>query len=317
MFNLIALVVSTTIGIVGILIGVKIAKKSGSFREVILDVSLMGKSLIRDPQFSEIIYGFAVSKGDIIICILLFKISNYGKLSAKNAFIRLAFPLSLRPPSIEEGFGCRILGPYGKSDVKRKSFKHKGYRYIDYVIPEINPGERVEIEEGINITHACGRTPVKVDFISKDGIRGQATCKVRWRSLPIHVQLSATDVTVFESCFHVRSYQAQDKEELERKIMEDETQNLREKLSKMKIPKETILKAYAPGVSKKTTVIMPKLKKIPWPKQYSAIKRSVYIEEPEESKKWIVVPPTGWKGWPIKLSIENSLEKKQPEEKEK
>lgn len=291
--NLISLVVGTAIGIGGILIGYKIAKKSGAFRQIMLDVSLMNQSLIRDPQFSEVIFGYSVDEEDIALCILPFGIKNNGELSAKNVAIRFVFPLVIRE---FKGLAFKdnlldymdIFGSYDKSEIKRRSYKYGGFQYVDYVIPEINPRQYVVIEEAIDITNASGM-PFKVKAISKDGVPLEVNGHLGWL-VQIDVGLSANDVEPIEGHFQVRSYQAQNREELGERIMKDETQVVREGLSKIGAPKEFISNAYAPGVSKKAIVIMPKLKKIPKPKEYSAIKRSIYQEEPEKSERWVVTP---------------------------
>ena len=291
-FNIISLVVGVIIGIAGILTGYKIAKKSGSFRKVELEISLMNQSLIPDPKFEQVIYGYSIDEDAIALCLLPFKIKNNGELSAKDVTIRLVIPLVLRE---FKGFAFKeeelleymgIFGPYDKSDIKRRSYKFGGFRYIHYVIPAIPPGSSSIKEEAIDITNASGM-PFKVDAISKDDVPLQVEGRLKW-STQIYVGVSATDVVPLEGHFYVRSYQAQNKEELGEKIMKDETQALREELSKIGAPKEFVSKVYAPDISKKTIAIIPKMEKVPKPKEYAAIKKLIYIEEPEESERWLV-----------------------------
>ncbi|MDI6704492.1 MAG: hypothetical protein QME40_07470 [bacterium] len=290
--NLISLVVGTVISIAGIWIGYKIAKKSGAFRKVKLDISLMNQSLIPDPQFEQIIYGYSVEENAIALCILPFMIKNAGELSAKNVNIRLAIPLGLREfkASIDEEELFKrmdIFGGYDKSDIKRRAYKFGGVRHIDYVIPAINPRSSVVIEEAIDITNASGM-PFKVNAISKDGVPLQVKGYLKWSAPSIYVGVSATDVEPIGGYFWVRSYQVKDKEELGEKIMEDETQALREELSKIGAPKGFVSKVYAPGISKKAIVIIPKLEKALKPKAYATIKRPIYMEEPEKSERWLI-----------------------------
>jgi len=290
--NIISLGVGIIIGLAGILSGYKIAKKSGAFRKIKLEISLWNQSLIPDPQFEQVIYGYSIDEDAIALCILPFKIKNDGELSAKDVTIRLVIPLGLRE---FKGLAFKeeklleymsIFGRYDKSDIKRKSYKFGGFRHIDYVIPAIPPRSSAVIEEAIDITNASGM-PFNVNAISKDGVPLQIKGYLNW-STQIYVGVSATDVAPLEEHFYVRSYQAQNKEELGEKIMEDETHALREELSKIKAPKEFVSKVYAPGISKKAIVIIPKLEKVTKPKEYAAIKRPIYIEEPKKSERWLI-----------------------------
>jgi hypothetical protein len=294
----ISLVVGTIIGLAGIFIGLagvlsgyKIAKKSGSFRKIELGISLWNHSLIPDPQFEQVIYGYSIDEDAIALCILPIKIKNDGELSAKDVAIRLVIPLGLRE---FKGLAFKeeellehmdIYGRYDKSDIKRKSYKFGGFRHIDYIIPAIPPKSSAVIEEAIDITNASGM-PFKTNAISKDGVPLQIEGCLNW-SAQIYVKVSATDVEPLQEHFYVRSYPTQNKEELGDKIMEDETHALRKELSKIKAPKEFVSKVYAPGISKKSIVIMPKLNKVSKPKEYAAIKRSLYMEEPEKSEIWL------------------------------
>ena len=283
--NLISLVVGTAIGISGILIGYKIAKKSGAFRKVVLDVSLMNQSLTYDPQLKEVIFGYPVSQNDIAYCYLPFEISNNGELSTHNVYVTLAFPLLLVPGLDDDNVKLDIKF-VDHSGVKRSSFEFKGRWYVTYKISQIDPGRSVRIGELIDIVRAS-ITPFKVDGISKDGVPYQATCHLEYRS-QIHVQVSATDIAPLGGHFCVRSYQAKNREELKKKIVWEETQVLRKRLAEIGAPKEIIENLYAPGVNAKAIVIMPELKKIPKPKECSAIKGLVYIEEHEKSKVWLI-----------------------------
>ena len=291
-FTIISLVVGVIIGIAGILTGYKIAKKSGSFRKVELEISLMNQSLIPDPQFEQVIYGYSIEEDAIALCFLPFKIKNSGELSAKDVTISLIIPLILRElkgfvfkeEELLEYMG--IFGHYNKSDIKRKSYKFGGFRHIHYVIPAIHPRSIGVIEEVIDITNASGM-PFKVDAISKDDVPLQVEGRLNW-STQIYVRVSATDVAPLEGYFYVRSYQAQNKEELGEKIMNDETQALREELYKIGAPKEFASKVHAPGISKKTIAIIPKMKKVPKPKGYADFNRLTYKEEPEESERLLV-----------------------------
>lgn len=292
--NLISLVVGTVIGAAGIWIGYRIAKKSGAFRKVVLDIRLMDQSLIRYPQLEEVIFGYPIDHDDIAYCHLPFKIRNNGELSAKNVSIRLVFPLVLRE---FKGLAFKdnlldymdILGFYDKSDVKRRSYKYGGFQYIDYVMPKIDPKESGIIEEVIDITNASGM-PIKTNAVTKDGVPVEIKGYFNWLAGPVYVRVSADDIEPIEGHFHVRSYQAQNIEELKKKIMlGKETQALRKELAEIGAPKGLIENAYAPPV-RKAIVIMPKLEKIPKPKEYSAIKISIYQEEPEKSERWLVTP---------------------------
>ena len=216
----------------------------------------------------------------IALCILPFMIKNDGELSAKNVNIRLAIPLVLREfkASIneEELFKqMNIFGRYDKSDIKRRAYKFGGYRYIEYTIPSLEPRTSAMIEEAIDITNASGM-PFKVNAISKDGVPLQVEGCLKWSASSIYVGVSATDVEPIDGYFRVRSYQVKDKEELGEKIMEDETKALREQLSKRGAPKEFISNVYSPGIIRKTIIVMPKLEKVLKPKEYAAIKRSIY-----------------------------------------
>lgn len=294
LISLVVLVVGTIIGIAGIWVGYKIAKKSGAFRKVKLKFFLWNHSLIPDPQFEQIIYGYLVEENAIALCILPFMIKNDGELSAKNVNIRLAIPLVLREfkASIneEELFKrMNIFGRYDKSDIKRRAYKFGGYRYIEYIIPSLEPRTSAIIEEAIDITNASGM-PFKVNAISKDGVPFQVEGYLKWSAPSIYVGVSATDVKPIDGYFWVRSYQVKDKEELGEKIMENETKALREKLSKKGVPKEFISNVYSPGIIRKTIIVMPKLEKklekVLKPKEYPAI----YMEDSEKSERWLFIP---------------------------
>lgn len=287
MLNLISLVAGIAIGIAGIWIGYRIAKKSGAFRKVVLDVSLMSQSLIRNPQFEEVIFGYSVNevdKDDIVLCILPFKISNSGELSAENIAVRFVFPLILRRGGFRDDLleEMDILGAYDKSDIKRKSFIKEGFEYVDYLLPRINPGESAVIEEAIDITYASG-IPFNVNTVTKDAVPIKVKGHVRWTTRT-DLRVSAMNVAPLVGHFCVRSYQFQDQKELGKKIRDDETRNLREELSKIGAPEGFIQHVYAP-FSK--IVIVPKLEKIPKTKKYSAIKGFVYIGEVEKSEMWL------------------------------
>jgi len=302
--NQTSLTVAVAAIVIGIIIAVfsnrhthRIARKSGAFRKVVFDVSLRNHSFIHDPQFSKVIFGCSVNKGDGIICVLPFTISNDGELSAKNVAIRLVFPLVFKFGGFAIFELGDILGSYDKSDIKRNSFKDESFEYVDYIIPEIQPKASIIIEEKIGITYSCN-IPFKVDVTSIDGVPLQvegslAVSPISIQSTQINVQVSATDVEPVQGHFKVRTYQSQDKEELGKKIIEEETEALREDLSRIGAPKKAVSGVYAPGVSEKTMVIIPKLRKIPKPKEYSDVKETVYIEEYKKSEMWIVAPK--WK----------------------
>ena len=63
--NIISLGVGIIIGLAGILSGYKIAKKSGAFRKIKLEISLWNQSLIPDPQFEQVIYGYSIDEDSI------------------------------------------------------------------------------------------------------------------------------------------------------------------------------------------------------------------------------------------------------------
>lgn len=294
--SLISLIIGTAIGIAGIIIGVayayRIAKKSGAFRKALLNISLMAQSLIRDPQFSEVIFGYPldrVDEHDKILFVLPFEITNDGELSAKNVVVRLVFPLSLRCGGFDPDLikFMKVHGAYEKSEIKRRSFTHAGFEHVDYVIPEIEPKGRVILEEAIDIAHASGM-PFTVDAVSRDGVPLRVKGFLEW-SVRVYIRVSATDMMPIDGHFQVRSYQAYDKEELGDRIMEHETKALREALSKMGASKEFVSEAHAPGVRKRGIVVIPKLRRTPKPEK-STIKGTIYIGEPENSEIRLVEP---------------------------
>lgn len=292
--GLVSLIVSTAISIGVILIGYRIAKKAGEFKKATLNVSLMNQPLTRDPSIREVIFGYSsagVDKNDLILYSLPIKISNDGELSAKNVRLGLDFPLFLRSGGFKADLleSMRMIGPYVKSEIKRNSSIHKGHEYVAYVIPEIGPQGQFTIEEPIDIAHASG-IPFKIDSVSRDGVPFKVEGFVGW-SARVNIRVSATDVAPVDCHFQVRSYQAQNKEELGKKIMKDETEDLREELSKIGAPEELVSTAYAPGVRKRTIVIMTRLKNIFKPKRHSTIKVSIHMGTPEDSEVLLIEPP--------------------------
>jgi len=282
--NIIFLIVGTAISVIGILVGYKIAKKSGAFRKVLFDVYLMDYSLMPRTRFDEIIFGYDAKEHDIAICRLPFEITNIGELSAKNVAFTLSIPLALRCGGLKDNVGVE---KFGHADFKRIVSIQKGFERVDYIIPEINPNSSAIINELIDVAHASS-IPFKVDAVTKDGVPIQVKGHVGL-SAQINVRLSATDVVPLNGCFKVRSYRVLNKEELGKEIMKDETRSFREKLSKIGVPKGVVEKAYASGVSKKTIVVMTKLKKITEGK-YPGVKGAFYEEVPEKSERWLFSP---------------------------
>jgi len=286
--DLISLITNIVIGLVcagiGVWAGFKIAKKSGSFKKPELDVSLMNESLLRGPEpLRQIIFCYSVAEHDMAFCNLPFAIRNNGELSAKDVIIDLAFPRALRTGLSDDNIQYE-LNPkvYDKSLVRRESSDIGGFQHVVYTIPQINPGIPIIINELIDIVHASGMS-FKVDAVSKDNVPFEVRGSVEWSS-KVYMIISATDIMPITAEFQVRSYQAQDKEELGTKIMEEETRALRQELSKIpNIPERLVSSVYAPGLCQKAVVIVPKLKRIAKTK-----KGLVFEEEPKESEKYFI-----------------------------
>ena len=268
---------------IGVWAGFRIAKKSGSFKKPILDVSLMNESLIREPEpLRQIIFGYSAAQNDQVFCYLPFVICNDGELSAKGVIMDFAFPRALRS-GLSDDISYELKPEvYDKSLTRRKSSDIGGFQHVIYTLPELNPGTCVRVEELIDVVHASGML-FKVDAVSKNGVPLQVKGTLDWYS-KVYVNISATDVMPIRTDFQVRSYRARDKEELGKEIMKEETRALREELSKMEgIPEWFVSSAYAPGLRQKAVVVMPKLKKIAETKKGSA-----FEEELEESERYFI-----------------------------
>lgn len=294
-FNIISLVA----GLFSTLADYVIKKKSGAFRRVELDILLMDQSLTRESL--RIAFGYPViDEKAVVVCILPFGIHNRGELSAKNVHFRLIFPLGIKA-AINEGKvfeQMSVMGPYKKSDLRRNTSDDNNYRYIDYVFPEIHPKTSAGVEEGIHLHPLLVGIQVPVEVTTKDGIPLKLETHVLVKKATITVELSAENVEPVIAQFDVEVYSAQNNEELNKKIMEQETKFFREILvqkygnwlpehKREEFRENFVSKAYADSVRERTIAVMPKLDKIEvLRKDYSA----VYWENPEESSRWLIHP---------------------------
>ena len=263
-------------GAIGAAIGAwaafKIAKKAGSFRKPMLDVWLMNEPLSREREpLIQVIFGYSAVDDDAIFCRLPFMITNIGQLSAKDVIIIMDFPRILK-------FGVSDDLPYklepkvyDESLVRRQSSDIGGFKHVIHTFPDIKPGQGIGIEEVINVTGASGMRSFKVDAIRKDGVPLEIGGSFEWISDKTHVTVTATDTTPIHAAFQVRSCCARDEEELKKKIMLEE-ENLMQKMRTLR-------------VRHKAFIVMPKLKKIRKSK-----KRSVLLEEPQESERYVIEP---------------------------
>lgn len=299
-FNIVSLVVGSAIGLAGIMAGYRIAKKSGAFKRAELDISVMNQSLTREPQTNRVVFGCLVDEKALVVCLLPFMIHNRGELSAKNVHFRLIFPLGIRASFDEVAVfeKASLMGAYTKSDLRRNTFDNEGYRYVDYMFPEVPPKGFVGTEEGIQLSpYLTGlRIPVKV--VSKDGIPLEVETRVQAKAA-ITVQSSAENVEPITAQLDVEVYPARNEEELNEKIAEQETEALREELvqkyesqmpehKRKKFREDFVYKAYPDGIRRRTIAVMPKLYKLETSREgFSA----VYWEKPTESSRWVISPP--------------------------
>ncbi len=275
------------IAVASIFISYWIAKKSGSFKRVLLNVYLMNQQLIARAEFDEIVFGYWVGEHDIAFFKLPFRITNSGDRSAKNVCLTLSIPLALRCGGLKDNVEIdSILGRYERSDIKRLSSQYAGFERLDYVFPEIGPGESFEIEEFIDVVRASGM-PFEVEAVSKDRVPVRVKGNIGW-SAQIDVRISATDVVPLDGHFQIRSYRVRNEEDLGKELMKDETQALREELSKKGTPRKLVSQAYAPGVKKNTIIVMSELKKTVELKVLKGVKASVHEEIGNKTGRWFV-----------------------------
>ncbi|MCL0057788.1 hypothetical protein M1N05_01790, partial [Dehalococcoidales bacterium] len=236
-FNIISLVIGfigLAIGLAGILAGYRIAKKSGAFRRVELDILLMNQSLTREPQTNRVVFGNPVGEDEkaLVVCILPFMIHNKGELSAKNVQFRLVFPLEIRAVFNEKEVfeKASLMGFYTKSDLRRNTFDNEGHRYIDYMFPEVQPKTSGVAEEGIQLNPLLIGIQIPVEAVTKNGIPLKVVTRVQMKKATITVGLSAENVENITTQLDVEVCPAQNIKELNEKIMERETEALREEL---------------------------------------------------------------------------------------
>lgn len=289
LFDIYSLLITIAVALLCVLIGIwggfKIAKKSGSFNKPLLDVSLMNESLLRESKpLKQVIFGYSVNDHDIANCRLPLRISNDGDLSAKEVIIELIFPKFLKIGQSDDVVHYELTPDiYDKSLMTRKSSDMSGFHHVWYTFPRINPGQSLRIYELVDVVRASG-VPFKVDAVTKDVVPITVEGRVVWSSR-IHICISATDIPVVRTHFEIRSYQGQNKEEVGKKLMEEETRVLREWLFKnvKNAQKEVIESLYASGLRKKAMIVIPKLRKIT-----EAENRGYYEEVPEESERYII-----------------------------
>ena len=287
-FSVISIIIATIIGVTSIWWANRIVKKSGGYKKVSLDILVFGHSLIQEQEFSEVIFGYSADKPGKILCFLNFIVANNGEISGKNVHVRFCFPKALRGG---EGFGDEISksiaihGIYDKSELKRKSHIRNGFECVDYLIPELSPKTGALIQEPIDIVNASG-AQYDIETKLKDGVKKTLRVNLGWIS-KIEAEVSATDIEFIKGFFQVRSYEANTKEDLSRKIMEEETKFVREELKKINAPENFVSKIYAPGLRNNTIVIFPKLERIKNQKNKNKSK-DVYIENNKESKRWLI-----------------------------
>jgi hypothetical protein len=304
-FDLVSLLIGSAIGAGSIGIAYLIAKRSGAFRKVRFNISLMDRSLFPAPEFSEVAFGCPVDDNALVICYLPFRISNHGQLSARNVTIRFAYPSGIRPFRHDILQDMELFGPLYKSDIRRQAFELEGRKIVDYLIPVIHPGKEsgVLIEEGIDINFQSALSaPFVFGATTKDRIPLQVTARLNLLAR-IDVRVAAEDVAPLECHFGIRCYRVEDERELAEKIAQDETETFRENLrqqfySRIKVPQDKrkdveqfISKAYPRDISKAMILVMPKLIKVPMSKEeYSTIKRPLYAEEVKRSVRWLIAP---------------------------
>jgi len=298
--GVISLVVGSAIGAAGILVGYRIAKQSGAFKRVKLDILLMSQSLTHEPQTNRVVFGGSVDDKAQVLCFLPFAVRNRGELSAKNVRLRLIFPLGVRASFDERAVfeEASLLGVYTKSDLRRNTFDNEGHRYVDYMFPEVPPNGFVGTEEPIQLSPFLTGIPLSVRAVSKNGVPLRVKGHLQTKAT-IVVAASAENVETISTQFDVEFWSARNKEELSKKLMEQETEALREELVQKyesKLPErkrkqfreEVVSQVFADSVRGRTIVVMPKLHTSEKSRKGSP---SVYIEELEESSRWLISPP--------------------------
>jgi hypothetical protein len=274
-------IVAIIMVIVGWWFNYKNIKKTGGFDFPELKIYLMEQSVAPNHDLKEIIYGHNAKKGDLVFCQLPFEIRNEGNKSAENLHLKIFFPLGLR---CIQGFKDEIFehkiayGAVNESDVKRISNIYRGYECVEYYIKELGPKLRTILPEVIDVSLVSG-IPLDINAVSKDKIPFRVKLQLIL-SAKILISLSAKNLKPVEGRIEINGLIVQDKDDLEKKVI----------AKKLKSIKEELLKKESINIHGKSIVIYPKLQKIPLPIEFSGIKQTAYIEEPEESIRGLFEP---------------------------
>lgn len=257
------------------------------------DIKLLINNEILIPSSSlgirEVVFGFSMEKGNRVFCVIPFIIKNMGELTAIDIHVRVILPLNISAYGHTAIDTKKGFGDLEGSKFRRVSYMYENSWILEYTIPKLDPSTGVAIEELVDATYASSMK-YEIDALTKDNKPVTLKTNVSLAS-QVHVTISARDTKPASNFFIVKSYETRDYNEISKKILREREEFLGKQLRLMDTGKAHE-PAKIPDLLRKAIIVVPKLRKIGETKKQSHFTR-LYIEQPKESKRWILDPPDG------------------------
>ena len=261
--SLIGIVITIASVLIGIIVAHSYYCKTQKNDEIIqkkqkvqLDVLMIGEPLFEDPELYEIIYGIPEKSGKIVTCHLQFDIRNTGETTAEEISFSITSPLNLT-----HGIDISEVN-LSEYMISRGPIKHEfeilNNRSVSKMyVHSLHPRSAFRFTVPLNILYAS-IIPIDVGAITADGVPIKISTQLEVET-PIVVRLSAKNYSFHETKFNIRTVFIKNKKELNEKIMENETKELREQLKSAGLPQDFINSALFPYTHGRAIVVVPKL----------------------------------------------------------
>jgi len=291
--------IAISIPIISFVVGTYYTRKAIAFQKDqanrIAEIRLWINRSILIPEdllgIKEVVFGYSVEKGARVFCHIPFIVDNHGKVDAENVHLRVTLPQNMSAHGLTKIDAKRVLGDWEESGGRRKSYEYENYWVIDYVFPRITPGISAATEELVDVTHSSG-AEFDVDAVTRDKVPVTVTVSIPLLS-EVSVSIWASDTKPRSNSFTVKSYRATDENEIAKMIMRERQKSLGEELRKLDAGEATA-RARPVDLFRKAMIVIPELRKTGEAKPSETKKHytAVYVEKPEQSKRWIMEPLT-------------------------
>jgi len=286
-------IVSLIVPIASFVIGTYYARKAQKLQQEIsgrkpeLKLLINRDTLIPDSRLGirDVVFGFSVEKGARIFCVIPFVIINNGELSAHNVHLRVILPSNISVHGLTEINTKKVLGDLEGSGFRRKSYEYENRWILDYLIPEIIPGIAVGIEELVDVTYSSA-IEFDVDAMTKDNLPVTVTGRLPLVSR-VSVSMSATDIKPLSNFFFVKSFKTRDEKEIAKRIKQQRERSLGEQLRELNA--EKAVPCNLVDLLRKAHIVIPELRKIAETKEDRHF-TALYVEQPKQSKRWVMDP---------------------------